>query len=153
MSLDHYFLLGTHFKAGEFACHDRKDQGPPDNFGITINDTVEFLERLRGFQNFWLFQKTGEWPDLGIHILSGYRNLRYNLAIGSTKSSAHVSGHAADVTPSGGFRRVKYADFYEMAELVDKSFSDRAYRIGKYTQSGFVHIDCRYGHGGLRWGR
>lgn len=149
MGLDLNIRLGDHFKAREFQCHDGSDL--PDLFNSTISHTVEFLERLRGFQNFWLFKETGEWVDLGVHILSGYRNLKYNLKIGSTRTSAHVSGHAADVLPSGGFRRITYQQFYEMIILVDKSFSNRPYRIGKYTRSGFVHIDCKYGHGATRW--
>jgi uncharacterized protein YcbK (DUF882 family) len=153
MALDPNTQLSEHFKASEFVCHDPKDKALPNNFAETIADTVEFLERLRGFMNFWLYKKVGQRFDLGIHIMSGYRNLKYNRRIGSTDSSRHVAGQAADVTPSGGFRRVSYEEFYQMLVLVDRSYSNRPYRIGKYTRAGFVHVDCGYGHGGRRWGR
>jgi uncharacterized protein YcbK (DUF882 family) len=143
-------ILSEHFKAVEFQCHDGSEL--PANFEKTIRDTVEFLERLRGFMNWWLHQKTGQWHDLGIHVLSGYRSVAHNRKVGSTDSSRHVTGQAADVTPSGGFRRIDYEEFYQMTLLVDRSYSNRPYRIGKYTRSGFVHVDCGYGHGGRRWG-
>lgn len=142
--------LSEHFSDEEFRCHDRSPL--PDDFAKTIADTVDFLERLRGFMNFHLFKTQGAWLDLGVIVLSGHRSLPYNLRIGSTKSSQHVAGRAADVVPACGYKWFTYGEWYEMCELVAKSYGeDRPYRLGKYTRSKFVHVDCGYGHGGKRW--
>ena len=141
--------LSEHFSAKEFRCHD--GSALPANFPKTIKDTIEFLERLRGFMNFYIAQKTGTWIDLGIIIVSGYRNLQYNRRIGSSDTSRHVSGQAADIKPVGGYKYFSYGDFYKMAVIVDRSFKDRPYRLGQYNKSLFVHVDCGYGHGSRRW--
>ena len=142
--------LSEHFNISEFRCHDNQYR-TPDSFKTTIKDTVEFLERLRGLMNFYIYQKTGKWLDIGIQIVSGYRSLEYNRRIGSSDSSRHVAGQAADIKPVNGYKYFSYKDFHKMAVLVDRSYSDRPYRIGYYGRSKFVHIDCGYGHGGRRW--
>ena len=142
--------LNEHFDSEEFRCHDGSPL--PDDFGETIRDTVDFLERLRGFMNFHLFKEKGEWLDIGITVLSGHRSLPYNRRIGSADTSMHVAGKAADVIPAVSFRYFGYSQWYQMAELVAKSYGkERPYRLGKYNRSKFVHVDCGYGHGGLRW--
>jgi hypothetical protein len=133
--------LGEHFTAREFQCHDRSPL--PNSFDKTIQPTIEFLERLRGFMNFYIHSKTNVWKDMGLQVVSGYRNLAYNLKIGSTKTSQHVAGTAADVKPVGGYKYFSYRQFYKMCELVDKSFSTRVYSLGLYTRSKFVHVDSR----------
>ena len=142
--------LSEHFSLNEFRCHDNQYR-TPDSFKDTIKDTVEFLERLRGFMNFYIFDKTGTWLNIGIQIVSGYRALEYNRRIGSSDTSRHVAGQAADIKPAGGYKYFSYKDFYQMAVLVDRSYSDRSYRIGFYGRSKFVHVDCGYGHGSRRW--
>lgn len=144
--------LSEHFNASEFRCHDHR-YPLPDDFPETIHDTVEFLERLRGFMNFYIAHATGAWIDLGLIVVSGHRALEYNRRIGSKDSSRHVSGQAADIKPVGGYKYFSYRDFYKMATMVDRSYSDRPYRLGLYTGSLFVHVDCGYGHGGRRWGK
>ena len=141
--------LSEHFNLGEFQCHDGSLL--PVNFSKTINDTVEFLERLRGFMNFYVFDKTGKWLDIGIRIISGHRSLTYNRRIGSSDSSRHIAGQAADIIPNIGYKYFSYQDFHKMAILIDKSFPNRAYRLGYYGRSKFVHVDCGYGHGSTRW--
>lgn len=146
--------LSEHFIPGEFQCHN--GDALPENFAETINDTVEFLERLRFLMNCHIYLVTGNYPDSGIQIVSGHRSPRYNRRIGSSDSSRHVSGQAADVKPAGGYKHFTYRDLCDMAELIDKSFSDRPYRLGRYSHLGknaFIHVDCGYGHGGLRWGK
>jgi len=141
--------LSEHFEMREFQCHDGSPL--PENFPETIRDAVDFLERLRGFMNFYICRKTNVWLDVGLKIISGHRTLEYNRRIGSNDTSRHVAGQAADVAPVGGYKWFSYSDFYEMCELVDRSFSSRPYRLGKYNRSKFVHVDCGYGHGGRRW--
>ena len=141
--------LSEHFKASEFQCHDG---GPlPGDFHKTIKDTVEFLERLRGFMNFYVCKQTGVWLDLGIHPTSGYRSKEYMKRKNIKDSGNHSGGFAADIEPVGGYKYFSYSDFYKMAVLVDRSYKSRPYRIGYYGKSKFVHVDCRYGHGGRRW--
>lgn len=150
--------LSPHFSAKEFQCHD--GSSVPGDFNETIADTVEFLECLRFFMNqvIQLRARTGKYRPVGLRIISGHRNKAYNKRIGGSKRSAHVSGHAADVTPIRGFQHgFSYKEFHKMCEIIDRNFKDRQYRLGKYTSSGFVHVDCRYpdkfGYGGRRWGK
>jgi len=142
--------LSEHFNSSEFRCHDNSFP-LPDDFKDTIKDTVEFLERLRGFMNFYIFDKTGVWLNIGINITSGYRHPEYMKRKDIKDSGNHSGGFAADVTPVGKYKYFNYEDFYKMAVLVDRSYTTRPYRIGYYGRSQFVHIDCRYGHGRRRW--
>lgn len=144
--------LSDHFTAREFQCHNGDPLRP--NFHKTIKDTVEFLERLRWLMNAVVEVKTGENKNIGLRVVSGHRTLDYNTRIGSKPTSAHVSGQAADIAPIRGYQHgFNYKEFHDMAIIIDRTFDDRPYRIGKYSGSGFVHIDCRYGHGGRRWGK
>ena len=148
------YKFSPHFNMNEFACRDGSPL--PGDFPKTIGHTVEFLERLRFLMNAHVYRQTGRYIDLGLTVVSGHRSLKYNRRIGSKDSSRHVSGQAADVRPANGYVWFKYKEFCDMAELVDTSFPDRPYRIGKYSHLGknaFIHIDCGYGHGGKRWGK
>ena len=155
MSTDLKLKLSEHFVAKEFQCHD--GSALPDSFPKTIKDTVEFLEALRV-----KIQKrlpTSE-KNRGLKILSGYRSPAYNARLKGVKvvskgnQSRHTMGQAADVVPACGYKHFKYIDFYNMVIDIAGEFKkrmNRAYRIGKYPSSKFVHIDCAYGYGGLRW--
>ncbi len=144
--------LSEHFTAREFQCHDGSPI--PDWFPEKIGDTVEFLERLRGFMNWHILKTTGEWLNMGLHVTSGYRTMAYQKRRGIGTTTNHPGGWAADVTP-GGYNVISYDQFWQMAELVAQSFEDRPYRLGNYAKKAtkFVHVDCRYGYGGLRWYR
>lgn len=145
--------LSKHFAAGEFQCHDKSPL--PETFADTIADTVEFLEQLRALMNSHIYRKTGKKIDVGLIIVSGHRSLKHNRRVGSSDSSRHVTGQAADVKPVGGYKHFTYKEFCKMADQVDEFFPKRAYRIGRYSHLGknaFLHVDCGYGHGGTRWG-
>jgi len=145
--------LSNHFTAKEFRCRGGSDL-PPD-FAETIRDTVEFIERLRLLMNVRLLERTGKWHNTGIVIVSGHRNESYNNNVGGAKNSRHVTGQAADVRPTRSYDEVfSYSDFCELAELTDKTFPSRPYRLGFYPHKGaiaWIHVDCAYGFGGRRW--
>lgn len=145
--------LGDHFLLKEFNCHNGTP--PPANFPETIRDTIEFLERLRLLLNFKLMEITGEWRDVGITVVSGYRTEAYNKKVGGANQSRHVTGQAADVKPTIAYdAKFKYSDFCKLAEIVAKSFPTRPYRMGFYPAKGagaWIHVDCAYGFGGKRW--
>lgn len=159
MATDLYLKLSKHFTAREFQCHDGSPI--PDWFPEKISDTVDFLERFRGFMNFHVLKVTGEWKDIGLHVTSGYRTMAYQKREGIGKTTNHPGGWAADVNPTYRDKQYYYSDFtyaefWKMALLVDKSFKDRPYRLGNYAgkrRYKFLHVDCRYGYGGRRWYR
>lgn len=146
--------LSEHFSADEFRCADGSPL--PDDFGETIRDTVEFLERLRLLMNVRLLERTGAWPGEGLVITSGHRTQSHNRAVGGAENSRHVAGQAADTRPAFEYGdEFSYGDFCELAELVDATFPDRPYRLGFYPRAGakaWIHVDCAYGFGARRWG-
>lgn len=146
--------LSKHFKAKEFQCHDGSPL--PDIFPERIKDTVEFMERLRGFINFVVLERTGQWKNIGIYITSGHRSPEYMKKKNIKDSGNHSGCYAGDTMPTKDgqhyyYKYFTYEEYWEMTELVDKSFPDRSYRLGRYDESRFVHVDCRYGYGGRRW--
>jgi len=145
--------LSEHFKASEFQCHDGSPL--PDDFAVTICDTVVFLEKLRSDMNALLRKRTGHPHDVGLVIVSGHRTEKYNRRCGGAKTSRHVSGHAVDVKPTRPYDDTfSYSDFRELCERLDRRLPN-PYRLGFYSRKGagaWVHVDCAYGHGGRRWG-
>ena len=162
--------ISEHFQAWELYTHARHGfAARPITRKILAKyeHTLEFAERLRGFMNFVIYQRSGIWMDLGLECISGYRHLEYNRKCKSSNTSMHTDENpksnnlgpcAMDLAPI--YKKGKgrycygfiYDEFHEMAELVDKSFGDeRPYRLGYYGKSGFVHVDCGYGYGGRRW--
>ena len=79
---------------------------------------IEYLERARGFFG------------LPIHILSGFRCLVHNRAVGGTEDSAHMKGEAADIRISGSFQRRRLGRALDLAGFP---------RIGFYQT--FLHGD------------
>lgn len=154
--------LSEHFSLKEFDHDIMGGKLPPESMRDNIRDTLEFLERLRFFMNWVIMdrKKLSYYPNFGISITpnGGYR---YDPKVVSgeitvdDQKSRHYFFFAADVRPTGLYQYgFTYQEFYEMALLIDKSFTDRKYRIGKYLgygQYAWVHIDCAYGYGGLRW--
>jgi len=146
--------LSEHFSAEEFRCRDGSPL--PDDFGETIRDTVEFLERLRLLMNVRLLERTTKWCDAGLAVTSGHRSASHNRAVGGAPDSRHVTGQAADVRPVRGYdETLSYGDFCALARLADASFPERPYRLGFYPEAGksaWIHVDCAYGFGARRWG-
>lgn len=139
--------LSEHFALEEFACRDGSPL--PDDFAETIAPTVHYLEVVRAELNARLPADLDE----GLRVLSGHRSPSYNARVGGAKLSAHVSGHAADVTPSNGFRLIGYGAFYALCDEVARrgGFADMI-RLGHYPSRGFVHADCLGGQlGAMRW--
>lgn len=132
-------------------------------------DSLEFAERLRGFMNLIRYMRMGQdkYIEQGIRVTSGYRHLAYNLKVGSSDTSMHTDPKndklpfslapcALDLAPypikgEKEWSVFSYDEFWEMANIVDQSFPERPYRLGYYGKSLFVHVDCGYGHGGIRW--
>lgn len=73
-----------------------------------------------------------------ITVLSGYRTVAHNRAVGGAASSQHVQGRALDLRPPKGWSVDRfYAAIREIALREDSAI----YGIGKYA--GFVHVDVR----------
>lgn len=160
--------LSDHIKAWELythAAHGFKARPLLEEHVPKYQHTLEFAERLRGFMNcVRKLRMKNRYVEQGIQVTSGYRHLAYNRRCGSSDTSMHTDPTAKtrfapcalDVTPhsiigEGAWSVFSYDEFWQMAELVDDSFPDRAYRLGYYGKSLFVHVDCGYGHGKTRW--
>ena len=77
-----------------------------------------------------------------VHILSGFRCLTHNRAIGSADSSQHPKGYAADVAQIEGM------SIDEMASIAAGIEAFRQGGIGCYGT--FLHLDVRE-DGAARW--
>jgi hypothetical protein len=113
--------LSTNFKVREFACKDGSDE-------ILIDtELVKVLQAIR--------DKLGK----PVNITSAYRHLKYNLSIGSTSTSQHVYGKAADIVCSG-------VEPIEIARIADEMCIGG---VGRY--GSFVHVDTRSGRYRANW--
>lgn len=97
-------------------------QAPERLWGNAVK-TLRVLEALR--------------PVSGpIHVLSGYRDPAYNLAVGGEEESLHMAFSAFDVVP-------RDLDLKSFALLADRRPESRDLGIGLYVGQGFVHVDSR----------
>ena len=114
--------LSSNFDTEEFGVQCRCGCG----FGSNVEDTNpklwEVLETLRSV--------CGDNP---IRINSCARCKSYNRSVGSTDTSQHVFGNAADIVIQGKTPR-------EVANIAEELWPN-TYGIGRYSQ--FTHIDVR----------
>lgn len=125
--------ITEHFSYNEFAC---KDGTPyPSRW---INDRLlalcEELESIRSYVN--------RGP---IIILSGYRTLTYNKAIGGARLSQHVDGRAADICIEHMLASELHARILAFIDSHDTTIRG----IGCYPN--FVHVDIRPTSRLARW--
>jgi len=154
LRVDWSVKLSPHLWIEECRC---KDGSLPSSFPETIKPVLWLFEVIRSKMNAVIEARHGRFFDEGITVTSGYRSPAYNGKLPSNrgkkiKTGAHPAGTALDTHPSNGYRLITYEDYY--ACVVDSCVDFKEpYRVGKYTKSGFVHVDCWYGHGSRRWGR
>jgi uncharacterized protein YcbK (DUF882 family) len=67
-----------------------------------------------------------------IHIASGYRTPEHNASVGGVEHSAHMTGHAADISTTSLQQAITLAAFACMLG---------ARRVGVDLKGHFVHID------------
>ena len=114
-----------HFSENEFRCHHC---GKLPKSGI---DPALFilLERIRS--------AAGDNP---ITVVSGYRCLLHNIAVGGAQESQHLYGRAADIRIKGMTSGMEYEKLYSICDIANPYGG-----VGKYARQGFAHIDVR-GH-------
>jgi zinc D-Ala-D-Ala carboxypeptidase len=88
--------LSAHFTLEEFTFSDtaarmRINNSVPPDLMVHVEETADMLERIRAA----LCAVKGR--DIGIRVTSGYRCLALNRAIGSSDTSDHLKGYAADI--------------------------------------------------------
>ena len=107
--------ISQHFSRVEFGCHCGC------GFDTVDAELLDLLEKVR--------------VELGspVAINSAARCINHNRSIGSTDTSQHVQGKAADIA-------VKGVDPITVADFVEKAMPDRG-GIGRYLN--FTHIDVR----------
>lgn len=103
-----------YFKASEFDSPDAPGSGEK---GMNL-EFVHKMDMLRAACGFPLF------------ITSGYRTTAHNAKVGGVDSSAHTTGHAADIR--AGASSTKFA-------IVDAALAIGFKRIG--VGATFVHVD------------
>lgn len=122
--------LTAHFNVREFDCHDGR-KVPAVALPALERLCKDILEPLR--------------DQFGAaHVLSGYRPVDYNRAIGGARYSQHIyeitpNAVAADLT----FKMGGPATWAQAADRLG------AGGVGRYDHSGFVHVDNRPGR--ARW--
>lgn len=73
--------------------------------------------------------------DAPLRVTSGYRSEAYNKRIGGAKSSQHIKGAAADISPI----RFSKAELDRLYDICCK----HAKAVGDGRNRGFIHIDTR----------
>lgn len=126
-----------YFKLEEFLTSSTAKQKSIENLPSWI--IVEHLGELA----YFLDGLRSEWGS-GIHINSGFRNVKLNEAVGGVENSVHRLGYAADIYPVNGkfdeFKRfvknwIKDKDFDQCIIEKDKKGKEWIH-IGLYNNSG-----------------
>jgi uncharacterized protein YcbK (DUF882 family) len=123
----------NNFKVSEFDCKDGTKV--PKEFIPNVIELAQSLQVLRDFL------------AVPIHVLSGYRTLTHNAAVGGVQpkdgelkpgnGSFHLYGLAADITT----KSLTPDDLARMIELLVEKEKMKQGGIGVYP--GFVHYDVR----------
>lgn len=118
--------VSAHFTLPEFACNHCR--WPRAHRGL-----------LAGLEKY----RAAHFTKSGLAIVSGYRCVAHNKAIGGAKGSQHIQGRAADVPPFGnGGKRVTV----EMAARLGH-FGGLEYQP-RISGRGCTHVDTRAGGSG-----
>jgi zinc D-Ala-D-Ala carboxypeptidase len=113
------FDLSDNFSSSEFACKCKNDDC------VEQRISKNYIEKL---------QKVREEFGKSITITSGYRCLKHNRSIGSSDTSQHPKGNAAD-------KVVPAADMAKLYELCEKHF--KAVGDARHRKAPFIHTDDR----------
>lgn len=119
--------LSPHFSRSEFACHGT------DCCGGSAPIDSRLIEALEAFRIA---------VDQPVLVTSGFRCIRHNRTVGSTDSSQHPRGYAADIS------LLPDKSIDEMVEIAEQIEAFRDGGIGKYEF--FIHLDVRM-DGPNRW--
>jgi hypothetical protein len=81
--------------------------------GIDNTPTPEISANLAHLA-VWLLEPTRELLSVPMHVNSGYRSFALNVAVGGSKTSAHMRGDACDFYPIGmtlcdAFERIRHS--------------------------------------------
>jgi uncharacterized protein YcbK (DUF882 family) len=123
--------ITPHFRVAEFDCHDGRAV-PVAAHAALLRLCEGYLEKMRS--RFGAAQ-----------VLSGYRPRDYNEKIDGAKKSIHIyDEHPDQVAADTRYARGTPAEWAAYADSLG------APGVGRYDQSGFVHIDNRV-NGPARW--
>ena len=122
--------LSAHFRASEFYCHDGSPCPITSRPGM-VKLAAVFLEPMR--------VKFGP-----CYVLSGYRHVLYNAAIGGVRNSQHIyedgfESVAADLR----FAKGNPAAWASEARRIRTTKNGGDGGVGRYDRAGFVHVDNR----------
>ena len=130
-------------KPREYDCYDKHGSiGAQGDFVEHLPESGSVRENAR--RNAWSLQALRDelrkkYPRTTVRIISGYRPLRYNIAIGSTKTSQHVRGGAADIVCRGVPTKVVHKTVLRLIKAGKMPQGG----VGYYKRSRFVHVDVR----------
>jgi uncharacterized protein YcbK (DUF882 family) len=125
-------LCSPHLSWAELACRDRlKTPYPLDWRETRARELAAAFEELRAA------------VGLPLVVLSAYRTIAHNRAIGGSPHSQHVEGRALDLAPPDGWTPLQLAAVArDIPEIVG---------VGFYPARGFVHIDVRTSGRRVAW--
>jgi hypothetical protein len=75
-----------------------------------------------------------------VHVLSGYRPMAYNRAVGGANSSQHLQFRAFDLKPANG----KVAEFRRLVQRIVLQWRAEGNQVGLGLYPSFCHIDVGY---------
>jgi len=128
--------ISPHFSLSEFALPEAKAarrglpgaEYPPEWVEARLAPLCKALERLRA-----------ELGGARVTVVSAYRPLPYNRALGSEDTSQHVQGRAADIQVEGHSAEHVHATALRLYEVGELEIGG----LGIYDT--FVHLDVRGG--------
>jgi hypothetical protein len=123
--------LTTHFSLEEFTVSATGARLGLDNFPTP--DVLENIKRVAIFM-----EELRLYFDRPIHVLSGYRSLAVNKAVGGSITSAHRFGLACDFTVNGRSN-------LWVAREITSMFTGWDQVIYEFGESGWVHVGLSTG--------
>lgn len=119
---------GRYFKASEYTCKCGCGYCNPSDELIKVCDTIR------------------EYVGVALRVSSGCRCANHNARVGGVPNSNHITGHAADLIPTGGLTPSKL--WAAIKELHKAGALPQLAGLGRYDT--FCHVDTRPKVGRLR---
>jgi len=115
--------------------------------GVSNNPTASVCDHLIDLIENALIPIRMEWGS-GIRISSGYRSATLNALVGGSKTSAHLTGYAADTVPANG--RMKDYQRCVLRWAATHAFDQIILEYPENRVAKWIHIGIRSNSGQQR---
>lgn len=132
-----YFTINEMVKSDVAKKYKINNTPSPEIQSHLVELIDNLLDPLR--ESWTLYCSQNGWKKAGINVNSGYRCPDLNIKVGGAKNSAHLTGYAADLSPSNG--KVKEFIAFCSSWVKNKNFDQCIDEYSRWCHLGYKRND------------